>query len=69
VKSTASKNPGQAPLEIIEVQFGSCLDEDDIVRLEDRYGRAESVLTSAGSKAILETVETDEAGIHCHETH
>jgi len=32
-------NPGQEPLEIIEVQSGSYLGEDDIVRLEDSYGR------------------------------
>jgi mannose-1-phosphate guanylyltransferase/mannose-6-phosphate isomerase len=34
------RNPGTAPLEIIEVQTGSYLGEDDIVRLEDNYGRA-----------------------------
>ena len=28
------------PIEIVEVQFGSCLSEDDIVRLSDDYGRA-----------------------------
>jgi mannose-1-phosphate guanylyltransferase / mannose-6-phosphate isomerase len=33
------KNPGKVPLEIIEVQSGSYLGEDDIVRLEDHYGR------------------------------
>lgn len=32
-------NPGTTPLEIIEVQSGSYLREDDIVRFEDRYGR------------------------------
>jgi len=32
-------NPGDIPLEIIEVQSGSYLGEDDIVRLEDSYGR------------------------------
>jgi mannose-1-phosphate guanylyltransferase / mannose-6-phosphate isomerase len=32
-------NPGKLPLEIIEVQSGSYLGEDDIVRLEDSYGR------------------------------
>ena len=32
-------NPGKMPLEIIEVQSGSYLGEDDIVRLEDTYGR------------------------------
>ncbi len=34
------ENPGLVPLEIIEVQSGSYLGEDDIVRLEDSYGRA-----------------------------
>ena len=33
-------NPGEIPLEIIEVQSGSYLGEDDIVRLEDNYGRS-----------------------------
>lgn len=33
------ENPGQIPLDIIEVQSGSYLGEDDIVRLEDIYGR------------------------------
>ena len=32
-------NPGKVPLEIIEVQSGSYLGEDDIVRFEDNYGR------------------------------
>ena len=32
-------NPGKIPLELIEVQSGSYLGEDDIVRLEDVYGR------------------------------
>jgi mannose-1-phosphate guanylyltransferase/mannose-6-phosphate isomerase len=32
-------NPGSIPLEIIEVQSGSYLGEDDIVRFEDNYGR------------------------------
>ncbi len=35
------ENPGRIPLEIIEVQTGSYLQEDDIVRLDDVYGRAE----------------------------
>lgn len=33
-------NPGKVPLEIIEVQSGSYLEEDDIVRFEDTYGRS-----------------------------
>ena len=35
----ALENPGVLPLEIIEVQSGTYLGEDDIVRFEDRYGR------------------------------
>ncbi|MEB3901396.1 mannose-1-phosphate guanylyltransferase/mannose-6-phosphate isomerase [Pseudomonas putida] len=35
----ALENPGVIPLELIEVQSGSYLGEDDIVRLEDKYGR------------------------------
>ncbi len=35
----ALENPGKIPLELIEVQTGSYLGEDDIVRLDDRYGR------------------------------
>jgi mannose-6-phosphate isomerase-like protein (cupin superfamily) len=33
-------NPGQIPLEVIEVQSGAYLSEDDIVRFEDIYGRS-----------------------------
>ncbi|QIL81651.1 mannose-1-phosphate guanylyltransferase/mannose-6-phosphate isomerase [Diaphorobacter sp. HDW4A] len=33
------RNPGKMPLEIVEVQSGSYLGEDDIVRFEDTYGR------------------------------
>jgi mannose-1-phosphate guanylyltransferase/mannose-6-phosphate isomerase len=33
------ENPGKLPLEMIEVQSGSYLGEDDIVRFEDNYGR------------------------------
>lgn len=36
----ALENPGKFDLEIIEVQSGSYLGEDDIVRLEDLYGRS-----------------------------
>jgi mannose-1-phosphate guanylyltransferase/mannose-6-phosphate isomerase len=36
----ALENPGKITLELIEVQSGSYLGEDDIVRFEDRYGRA-----------------------------
>jgi mannose-6-phosphate isomerase-like protein (cupin superfamily) len=33
------ENPGKIPLELIEVQSGPYLGEDDIVRLDDVYGR------------------------------
>lgn len=36
------ENPGVIPLEIIEIQTGSYLGEDDIVRFDDHYGRAEA---------------------------
>ena len=36
-------NPGKIPVELIEVQSGPYLGEDDIVRFEDRYGRSDSV--------------------------
>ena len=35
----ALENPGKIDLELIEIQSGAYLDEDDIVRFEDRYGR------------------------------
>lgn len=35
----ALENPGKIPLELIEVQSGSYLNEDDIIRFEDKYGR------------------------------
>ena len=35
----ALENPGDTPLELIEVQVGSYLGEDDIVRFKDNYGR------------------------------
>ena len=35
----ALENPGKVELELIEVQSGSYLGEDDIVRFEDIYGR------------------------------
>lgn len=37
------ENPGKIPLELIEVQTGPYLGEDDIVRFEDRYGRTHHV--------------------------
>ena len=37
----ALENPGDSPLELIEVQVGDYLGEDDIVRLDDVYGRVQ----------------------------
>ncbi|UZE96303.1 mannose-1-phosphate guanylyltransferase/mannose-6-phosphate isomerase [Alkalimarinus alittae] len=48
-------NPGKIPLEIIEVQSGSYLGEDDIVRFEDIYGRVDSNI-SAPTKINVEEV-------------
>ena len=38
-------NPGKIPVELIEVQSGEYLGEDDIVRFEDRYGRSDLRVT------------------------
>ena len=35
------ENPGKIPLELIEVRSGSYLGEDDIIRLDDVYGRSD----------------------------
>lgn len=45
-KSTMHRleNPGKVPLELIEVQVGEYVGEDDIVRFEDIYGRTEQAL-------------------------
>ena len=40
-------NPGKLPLEIIEIQSGSYLGEDDIVRFEDAYGRPLAAMLKA----------------------
>lgn len=42
------ENPGKVPLELIEVQTGCYLGEDDIVRLSDSYGRVEPVAAPTG---------------------
>ena len=36
------ENPGNIPLEVIEIQSGSYLGEDDIVRFEDIYDRVQN---------------------------
>ena len=37
------ENAGKIPLEIIEIQSGSYLEEDDIVRFQDQYGRTNNL--------------------------
>ena len=44
------ENPGKLPLELIEVQSGAYLGEDDIVRFEDVYGRTAGAETPAPAK-------------------
>ncbi|MFM7314164.1 MAG: mannose-1-phosphate guanylyltransferase/mannose-6-phosphate isomerase [Cyanobium sp.] len=45
-------NPGKIPVELIEVQSGPYLGEDDIVRFEDRYGRSDSPAGTSTSAAL-----------------
>jgi len=45
----ALENPGKIPIELIEIQSGSYLGEDDIVRFEDLYGRAKGFLAEVCS--------------------
>ncbi|MFM7642383.1 MAG: mannose-1-phosphate guanylyltransferase/mannose-6-phosphate isomerase, partial [Cyanobium sp.] len=40
-------NPGKIPVELIEVQSGPYLGEDDIVRFQDRYGRSDAAVASS----------------------
>ncbi|MBC5766939.1 mannose-1-phosphate guanylyltransferase/mannose-6-phosphate isomerase [Ramlibacter albus] len=44
-------NPGKTPLEMIEVQSGSYLGEDDIVRLDDNYGRVVPIADATKKQA------------------
>lgn len=41
------ENPGKIPLKMIEVQSGAYLGEDDIIRFDDRYGRAPAAKVTA----------------------
>jgi len=41
------ENPGNIPLDLIEVQSGTYLGEDDIVRFDDVYGRSDSDASQA----------------------
>ncbi len=46
-------NPGKINLALIEVQTGSCVGEDDIIRTEDVYNRAKSANSAQGNKRRL----------------
>jgi mannose-1-phosphate guanylyltransferase len=54
----ALENPGKVPLELIEVQSGSYLGEDDIVRFDDIYGRVNS-LNKQTLKSSLKLATSD----------
>ncbi len=56
------ENPGKTPLEIIEVQSGHYLGEDDIVRFDDQYGRTGTPTGNGAAPAALAT--RDDAAIH-----
>ncbi len=43
--------PGQDPVELIEVQSDPYLGEDDIVRFEDRYGRSDAKIATSAALA------------------
>ena len=49
------ENPGKMPLELIEVQTGAYLGEDDIVRFEDSYGRTAPADAGAAAPAVAPT--------------
>ena len=50
------ENPGSIDLELIEVQSGSYLGEDDIVRVDDKYGRVQSIDMAGSAKKQTEQV-------------
>jgi len=50
------ENAGKIPLEIIEVQSGSYLGEDDIERFDDEYGREKESFQSEDIKNLAETI-------------
>ena len=49
------ENPGKMPLELIEVQTGAYLGEDDIVRFEDSYGRTAPAAAASPAAALAST--------------
>ena len=65
------ENPGKTPLEIIEVQSGHYLGEDDIVRFDDQYGRAgtPAVGSAASAQAPLAPPLTGKSSTPATELH
>ena len=57
------KNPGKIPLEIIEIQSGAYLGEDDIVRLQDDYGRTESIREPKKHSSDVDIADSDPAAL------
>jgi mannose-1-phosphate guanylyltransferase len=51
------RNPGKIPVQMIEVQSGPYLGEDDIVRFEDRYGRTDMATATATATANTATAK------------
>ena len=55
------ENPGNIPLDLIEVQSGAYLGEDDIVRFDDVYGRSETSEPEAAASGPASSVQTPAA--------
>ncbi|MCG5532277.1 cupin domain-containing protein, partial [Halorhodospira sp. 9621] len=49
------ENPGRIPLQIIEIQTGPYLEEDDLVRFEDLYGRVEDQFSNERCRSVSHT--------------
>ena len=57
-------NPGRIPVEIVEVQTGAYLEEDDIVRIEDDFGRLSGAAVKFGTSGLRGLVaEMTDAGL------
>jgi mannose-1-phosphate guanylyltransferase/mannose-1-phosphate guanylyltransferase/mannose-6-phosphate isomerase len=57
----ALENPGKLTLELIEIQSGAYLGEDDIVRLEDKYGRVEVAPQPEEKSTTQRPIRTEKA--------
>jgi mannose-1-phosphate guanylyltransferase/mannose-6-phosphate isomerase len=59
-------NPGRLPLELIEVQSGAYLGEDDIVRFEDVYGRIAAAASGPDAKTAPSGSDPEPAPLRTH---